>query len=117
MKQKPAHNILSFREFLTRMFYSIFFGLICILLSLLLGMLGYHYYENMSWVDAFVNAAMILSGMGPLTALKTNGGKLFAGFYALFSGLVFIIILGVIFAPVVHRFFHKLHLKIMESNS
>ncbi len=74
-------------------------------------MVGYHHFENLSWVDAFANAAMILSGMGPLTALQTNFGKLFAGFYALFSGLAFIIIIGIIFAPVVHRFLHKFHLE------
>jgi hypothetical protein len=78
--------------------------------ALFIGMFGYHVYENMSWVDAFANASMILSGMGPLTTLVTTGGKLFAGFYALFSGLVFIVIIGVIFAPILHRFLHKFHL-------
>jgi hypothetical protein len=74
-------------------------------------MWGYHAYENMSWVDAFANASMILSGMGPLTPLVTTGGKMFAGFYALFSGLFFIIIMGLILAPIIHRFFHKIHLE------
>ena len=61
-------------------------------------------------MDAFVNAAMILSGMGPISTLQTDGGKIFAGCYALFSGLAFIAILGIIFAPAVHRFLHRLHL-------
>ena len=74
-------------------------------------MIGYHHFENQSWLDAFVNAAMILSGMGPLTPLQTSAGKLFAGFYALFSGLAFITTVGIILAPVVHRFFHKFHLE------
>ena len=74
-----------------------------------IGMAGYHFLENLGWVDAFVNAAMILSGMGPMATLQTAGGKAFAGCYALFSGLAFIAILGIIFAPVFHRFLHKFH--------
>lgn len=74
-------------------------------------MLGYHLFEHMSWVDAFSNAAMILSGMGPLTPLVTTGGKIFAGCYALFSGLAFIVLLGVMFAPIIHQFFRKIHLE------
>ena len=65
----------------------------------------------MSWVDAFVNAAMILSGMGPISTLQTDGGKIFAGCYALFSGLAFIAILGIIFAPAIHRFLHRFHVE------
>lgn len=75
-----------------------------------IGILGYHYCEQLGWLDAFVNAAMILSGMGPLAPLQYDAGKWFAGFYALFSGVAFITIVGVIFAPVVHRFLHKFHL-------
>ncbi|CAN5404676.1 hypothetical protein BH10PSE19_BH10PSE19_19650 [soil metagenome] len=73
-------------------------------------MLGYHHYEKMTWVEAYVNAAMILSGMGPVSTMTTSAGKIFAGSYALFSGLAFIVIVGVIFGPIVHRWFHKFHL-------
>lgn len=73
-------------------------------------MAGYHHFEGMEWIDAFVNAAMILSGMGPLTPLQTWGGKLFAGIYALYSGLALIFATGIIFAPIVHRLFHRFHL-------
>jgi len=86
-----------------------------IVISLSIGMAGYHYFENLPWIDAFANAAMILSGMGPLGTLQTNSGKLFAGFYALFSGLIFIVIIALVFAPVVHRFLHKFHMEI-DSN-
>ena len=86
-------------------------GLIVISGSLGIGMVGYHAFEKMPWIDAFVNAAMILSGMGPVATLQTNAGKLFAGCYALFSGIALITILGIIFAPVVHRFLHKFHLE------
>jgi hypothetical protein len=80
-------------------------------LSLALGMTGYHFLEHMSWLDAFVNAAMILSGMGPVGELKTSPGKLFAGCYALFSGLAFLSAVGVVLAPLFHRFIHKFHLE------
>ncbi len=86
-------------------------GFLIIAVSLGIGITGYHHFESMSWVDAFVNASMILSGMGPMTPLKTGSGKLFAGCYALFSGLALITILALVFAPVIHRFLHKFHLE------
>jgi hypothetical protein len=85
-------------------------GLLMTLVSLGIGMAGYHHFEGMPWIDSYVNAAMILSGMGPVGELKTEGGKLFAGTYALFSGVIFLVIIGVIFLPVFHRFFHQFHL-------
>ncbi len=97
-------------RFIYRLIFSVCIGIILILIALAIGMVGYHHYEKMTWIDAFANASMILSGMGPLTPLQTYGGKLFAGIYALFSGLAFIFIVGVILAPVVHRIFHKFHL-------
>ena len=86
-------------------------GLILIIGALYLGMLGYHYIEHMSWIDSFLNAAMILSGMGPASLLTTTGGKLFAGLYALFSGLAFIAIFVMMLSPIMHRFFRKIHLE------
>lgn len=85
-------------------------GLGLLSVALFAGMLGYHLTEHMPWLDAFANAAMILSGMGPLAPLQTSAGKLFAGCYALFSGLAFITIVGVILGPFVHRIFHRFHL-------
>ena len=79
--------------------------------SLGIGMIGYHTLEHLPWQDAFLNAAMILSGMGPVAILRTDEGKLFAGCYALFSGIVLIMSLGIIFSPVVHRFLHRFHLE------
>jgi hypothetical protein len=76
-----------------------------------IGILGYHYFEGLPWIDALVNAAMILGGMGPINELHTNGGKVFAACYALFSGLAFIVIMAVLFAPAVHRFLHRFHLE------
>jgi hypothetical protein len=82
--------------------------------SLMVGMAGYHIFEKLPWLDAFLNASMILSGMGPANEIKSTAGKLFAGLYALFSGLAFVTIVGVIFAPVYHRFIHKFHLEFEE---
>lgn len=85
-------------------------GLAVIAVSLSIGMIGYRATEGLSWLDAFLNAAMILSGMGPVAELSTTGGKLFAGGYALFSGVAFLVVVGVMFAPVAHRLLHRLHL-------
>jgi hypothetical protein len=79
--------------------------------SLLLGILGYRIFEGMPWVDAFVNAAMLLGGMGPVGELRTDAGKIFAGVYALYCGLIVIISLGIILAPIFHRFLHLFHLE------
>ena len=81
-----------------------------------IGMIGYHVTEHMSWLDAFANAAMILSGMGPLAPMQTGAGKFFAGCYALFSGLAFITICGVVLAPFVHRLFHRFLLGIDDTD-
>ena len=84
--------------------------------SLGIGILGYHGFEGLGWIDAIVNAAMILGGMGPVDALRTSGGKLFAAAYALFAGIVFLVVVGVLFAPAIHRFLHRFHLE-NESDS
>lgn len=75
-----------------------------------IGVLGYHGTEGLPWLDALVNASMILGGMGPVNELHTNAGKLFASAYALFSGLVFVVAMGVLFVPVFHRFLHRFHI-------
>jgi small-conductance mechanosensitive channel len=86
-------------------------GLTLIAISLFIGMWGYHRFESMPWIDAFLNASMILSGMGPATNLATTAGKLFAGFYALFSGLAFIAIVVIMLSPIIHKFFRKIHME------
>ncbi|HEX3100083.1 MAG TPA: hypothetical protein VHQ41_03910 [Patescibacteria group bacterium] len=77
--------------------------------SWLIGIIGYKVLEGMSWIDAVLNSAMILGGMGPVNALTTDAGKIFASFYALFSGVIFLVSIGVMAAPVVHRLFHQFH--------
>ena len=110
MHNHHEHQLPSMQSFLFKLARNVIFGWIFILIALYAGMIGYHWFENMSWTDAFLNASMILSGMGPVSTLTTDGGKIFAGCYALFSGLAFIAIIALVFAPVVHRFFHKIHL-------
>jgi len=77
----------------------------------LVGILGYRILEGMSWIDSLLNSAMILGGMGPVNQLRTDAGKLFASFYALFSGVIFLISVGVLLAPIIHRLMHKFHLQ------
>jgi hypothetical protein len=80
-----------------------------LLVSLAIGMLGYVLFERLSWVDAFLNAAMLLGGMGPVNAPLTHAGKLFAGLYALYAGLVFLLMAALIFTPLLHRVLHRFH--------
>ena len=77
--------------------------------SLLIGMAGYVEFERLPWLDAFLNASMLLGGMGPVDMPQTPRGKLFAGFYTLYAGLVFLVVAGLLFAPVFHRLLHKFH--------
>jgi hypothetical protein len=98
-------------RFLRRLAASILLGGGIVVVSLVVGMTGYHYFEHLSWLDAYVNAAMILSGMGPLANPQSTSGKLFAGTYALYSGLVVVVIAGIVFAPVFHRFLHRFHVE------
>jgi hypothetical protein len=103
--------LLSRRAFAGRVAASFGAAAALIAASLLAGMVGYHVLEGLAWIDAFANAAMILSGMGPLDPPRTWGGKLFAGLYALYSGLAVILAAGILFTPVVHRMLHQFHLE------
>jgi hypothetical protein len=111
MFEHRKQPLLPRRAFYRRLARSFGLASLIVFASLAAGMVGYHFLEAMSWLDAFVNAAMILSGMGPVGQLQTPSGKLFAGCYALFSGLAFISAIGVVFAPVFHRFIHQFHLE------
>ncbi len=109
MNSNSQHNLIPIRRFLKRLTFNALIGMTIIAASLFLGMLGYRHFENFSWVDAYENAAMILSGMGPVTELKTDSGKIFAGSYALFSGIIFLGVIALILAPVIHRLLHRFH--------
>jgi hypothetical protein len=115
MFEHRRQPLLSSREFLIRQLLFLLVAFTIIFGSLILGMVGYHFLEQMAWIDALVNAAMLLGGMGPVNELHTDAGKLFASFYALYSGIVFLVSVGVILAPLYHRFLHRFHLEIEES--
>ena len=107
-RSKP---LLPRAEFIKRMIFFVSLSASFVTFSLLLGMIGYKIFENFSWVDAFVNAAMLMGGMGPVNELHTDAGKIFAGCYSMYCGLVFIIAVGLLAAPIFHRFLHKFHLE------
>lgn len=109
--QKKHEYYLHKSRFIAHLTRNVLYGIFFVIFALFIGMLGYHFFEKMSWVDSFVNASMILSGMGPLTALTSSGGKIFAGCYALFSGLIFIAIVALVFSPIIHHIFYKIHLE------
>ena len=110
MKYESRRNRpLSQRQFAFRLARHGAVALLLVMLSLLAGIAGYEYFENLSWRDAFLNAAMLLGGMGPVNMPATDAGKIFAGLYALYSGLVFLICLGIMLAPVLHRLLHLFH--------
>lgn len=111
MYENKRQPLLSRKQFLNRMMKHLFLTLLLIALCLMIGVLGYHYTAHIPWLDAMHNASMILSGMGPVVNIDTIAGKWFSSFYALFSGIAFVTNTGVLLAPVMHRFFHKLHLE------
>ena len=114
MFEHHKQPLASQSEFTRRLLW---FGLVAaaiILFSLGIGMLGYHYLESLSWIDSLLNASMILGGMGPVNPLQTNAGKVFASFYALYSGIVLLASVGVLAAPVFHRFMHRFHIELED---
>jgi hypothetical protein len=110
MYEHHKQPLLSIQEFFVRMLRHGLLSLVLLIISLGIGILGYHFLEELAWLDALVNASMILGGMGPVNPLHTTAGKFFASFYALYSGMIFLIMAGVMLAPVVHRFLHHFHL-------
>jgi len=109
MYETRRHPPLTRARYLQRLALHVAAAGILLLGSLLGGMAGYAFFEHLSWRNGFLNSAMLLGGMGPVDAPKTDGGKVFAGLYALYAGLVFIVVAGLVFAPVLHRLLHKFH--------
>ena len=107
---EPRHKpVVDPRVFRLRMVRHAVFVLVLLSLSAFIGMWGYEHYEHLLWRDAFLNTAMLLGGMGPVDPPKTDGGKLFAGFFALYAGVVFLFSAGLLIAPIAHRILHKFH--------
>ena len=115
MFEHHAEPLATPAEFTQRMLRFGFFSGGMILFSLLIGILGYHYFESLSWLDSLLNASMILGGMGPVNALQTTAGKIFASFYALYSGIILLASVGILFTPLFHRFLHRFHLELEDN--
>ena len=111
-----SQPLLPRRLFLLRVAQSGGIALILITFSLAVGMTGYHLLEGLDWLDAFLNATMLLGGMGPVNNPVSTGGKLFAGFYALYCGIVVIFVAGLLLAPLAHRILHRFHLETTDKD-
>jgi hypothetical protein len=121
MKNQIKHSgsvlkLHSKKHFVKNLTRSFLIGSGLIIFSLGIGGIGYHFFGHLDWLSAFLNASMILTGMGPVDPMLSSSGKLFAIFYSLFSGVTFLIIVGIIFAPIYQRFLHKFHLDIYTSD-
>ena len=115
MKLEHRHQpLIPLHRFARRLavYAAVAFALVAV--SLGIGAAGYHTFAGLPWIDSLLNASMILTGMGPVDPMHTTAGKLFATFYSLFSGVAFLSIVGVLIAPVVHRFLHRFHLEIED---
>ncbi|HXE49211.1 MAG TPA: hypothetical protein VN663_12625 [Ramlibacter sp.] len=112
--ESRAEPVISQHRFLLRMAHSGVVALALIAVSLFIGIVGYRVFEGLSWIDAFLNASMLLGGMGPVNAPVSFGGKLFAGLYALYCGLAVILVAGVVLAPVAHRILHRFHIEVSK---
>jgi hypothetical protein len=110
MYESHAEALIPPRAFLRRMLNHVSVALALVICSLGVGVLGYHLLEGLPWIDALVNASMLLGGMGPVDPMHTIAGKVFASFYALYSGLIFLVVAGILFVPIFHRILHRFHL-------
>jgi hypothetical protein len=110
MYEHHTEPLASTQVFARRLALNGLIGLLLLTFSLVIGMLGYHFLESLSWIDALLNASMILGGMGPVNQIKTDAGKIFASFYAIYSGVILLASVGILIAPIFHRFLHRFHL-------
>jgi hypothetical protein len=111
MLERKHEKIVPVSVFAKRLLAYVGFAILLILAALGVGIAGYHWIAGFSWIDSLLNASMILGGMGPVNLLPNAGAKVFASIYALFSGLMFIAVMGIIFTPIMHRIIHKFHVE------
>lgn len=110
MYEHHRQPLASKKVFARRLALNGLIGFLLLGFSLFIGMLGYHLLEHFTWIDSLLNASMILGGMGPVNPLQTDAGKIFASFYAIYSGVILLASVGVLAAPIFHRFLHHFHL-------
>ncbi|MGZ7036835.1 MAG: hypothetical protein ACXVJO_01580 [Thermoanaerobaculia bacterium] len=115
--ERRTERLLPRAQFLRRVAGHVAIGFSMVAVALFIGVAGYHWLAHLRWVDALVNASMILGGMGPVDPLPNDASKIFASLYALFSGLVFIALLAVVLAPFLHRLIHAFHLAQKDDKS
>ncbi len=111
MYERHNQPLIPRNAFLKRLGGHILVAFLLLVVSLGIGILGYHGFEKLPWLDSLLNASMILGGMGPVNPILTDGGKIFASLYALFSGVVFLAVAGIVVAPVAHRIMHRMHME------
>ncbi len=111
MYENKKEAVISPKAFVNRLNRHLYLSALTIFISLIIGILGYHYIAEIEWLDAVHNASMILGGMGPVVTVNNVAGKIFSSFYALFSGIIFISNIGIILAPFIHRILHKLNVE------
>ena len=112
MYEHRSQPLLPRRLFLRRLLKHVVAAAAFLSVGLAVGVLGYHFLERLSWLDSLLNASMILGGMGPVAELQTRAGKMFASAYAIFSGIFFLVVAGIVIAPIFHRIMHRLHLDV-----
>jgi hypothetical protein len=108
--EKKHHRLLPTKGFINRQLMFFLVSALLIFISLAIGPIGHTYFANLSWIDSFYNASMILIGMGPFNEMKFDSGKLFASFYALFNGVALLSNVAVLFAPIINRLLYKMHI-------
>ena len=114
MFENKNEPLLSKKAFYSRIIKYSVLSIGILIISIVIGTVGYHLLGKLGWIDSFYNASMILGGMGPVDLIHGKAGKLFASFYALYSGIAFLVLVGVLFAPIFHRFLHVIHVDIDE---
>jgi hypothetical protein len=112
--EPKSDPLLPFDQFLSRLMRHGLATLLLLAVSLGIGLVGYHLTENLPWIDSLLNASILLGGMRPADMIRTEGGKLFASFHAFFARVAFLLVVGIIIAPLAHRLMHRLHLKETE---
>lgn len=113
--EKYSQAMVPVQVYVLRVLNNILFATVVISIALAIGVIGYHQFGQLSWVDSLLNASMILGGMGPVDILKSDAAKIFASMYALFSGVVFLTVVALTIAPILHRFLHRLHIEENQS--
>ncbi len=109
--EKKSQQVVSVNRFVIRMLKYVGFAGVLIAISVGIGMIGYHHFADIGWIDSFHMSCLILTGMGPVVEMKSVGAKLFSSFYALYSGVAFLSITAVVFSPIIHRLLHILHVE------